>query len=150
MASRSAWPCWHACWGRGKSRLENRGFGPSPSHGIPPAAPIYLRMTARLKSILKLEVPLIVVIGTRDMPVKEVMNLAPGAILELPKLADEELEILVNNKPVGMGNAVKVGENFGIRVTYVGDLKQRIDALGGVEPAPAVAAPAAPQAAAAA
>jgi len=88
-------------------------------------------MPARLTSILKLEVPLIVVIGTREMAVKEVMNLAPGAILELPKLADEELEILVNNKPVGLGTAVKVGENFGIRVTYVGDLKDRIQALAG-------------------
>ena len=86
-------------------------------------------MQARLNSILKLEVPLIVVIASRDMPVKEVMNLAPGAILELPKLADEELEILVNNKSIGLGTAVKVGENFGIRVTYVGDLKHRIDAL---------------------
>jgi flagellar motor switch protein FliN/FliY len=106
-------------------------------------------MTARLKSILKLEVPLIVVIGSRDMPVKEVMNLAPGAILELPKLADEELEILVNNKPIGMGNAVKVGENFGVRITYVGDLKLRIDALAGVEATPPVApatTPAAPSA----
>jgi flagellar motor switch protein FliN len=87
-------------------------------------------MQARLDSILKLEVPFIVVIASRDMPVKEVMNFAPGAILELPKLADEELEILVNNKPIGLGTAVKVGENFGIRVSYVGDLKNRIDALG--------------------
>lgn len=87
-------------------------------------------MPARVDSILKLEVPLIVLIATRRMAVKEVMNLAPGAILELPKLADEELEILVNNKPIGLGTAVKVGENFGIRITYVGDLKDRIDALG--------------------
>src|SRR4051794_22925493 len=87
-------------------------------------------MPADLNSIFKLEVPLIVVIGSRKMPVKEVMNLAPGAILELPKLADEELEILVNNKPIGMGTAVKVGENFGIRITYVGDLRDRIAALG--------------------
>ena len=56
--------------------------------------------------------------------------LAPGAILELPKLADEELEVLVNNKPIGLGTAVKVGENFGIRITYVGDLRHRINALG--------------------
>lgn len=94
-------------------------------------------MPARLTSILKLEVPLIVVIGSREMAVKEVMNLAPGAILELPKLADEELEILVNNKPVGLGTAVKVGENFGIRVTYVGDLKDRIQALAGAAAVPA-------------
>jgi flagellar motor switch protein FliN/FliY len=84
---------------------------------------------ARLDSILKLEVPVIVVIASRDMAVSEVVNLAPGAILELPKLAHEELEILVNNKPIGMGAAVKVGENFGIRVTYVGDLRQRIAAM---------------------
>ncbi len=96
-------------------------------------------MPADLYSIFKLEVPLIVVIGTRKMPVKEVMNLAPGAILELPKLADEELEILVNNKPIGMGNAVKVGENFGIRITYVGDLRDRIAALGGDDTTPASA-----------
>jgi flagellar motor switch protein FliN len=88
-------------------------------------------MPADLKAILALEVPLIVEIGSRNMTVKEVMNLAPGAILELPKLANEELEILVNNKPIGMGNAVKVGENFGVRVSYVGDLSDRIHALGG-------------------
>jgi flagellar motor switch protein FliN/FliY len=88
-------------------------------------------MPADLKSILNLEVPVIVVIGSRKMPVKEVMNLAPGAIIELPKLADEELEILVNNKPIGLGLAVKVGENFGIRVNYVGNLKDRIAALAG-------------------
>ena len=64
------------------------------------------------------------------MPFEEVMNLAPGAIIELPKRADEELSILVNNKAIGAGRAVKVGENFGVRVTYIGDLRQRIAAMG--------------------
>ena len=86
-------------------------------------------MPADVKSIMSLDVPLIVVIGTRDMAVKEVMNLAPGAILELPKLANEELEILINNKPIGLGAAVKVGENFGVKINYVGDVKDRIKAL---------------------
>jgi flagellar motor switch protein FliN/FliY len=86
---------------------------------------------ADLQSILNLEVPLIVVIAQRDMPVREVMALAPGAILELPKPADEDLEIMVNNKPIGAGRAVKVGENFGVRITYVGDVKERIEALAG-------------------
>jgi flagellar motor switch protein FliN/FliY len=92
---------------------------------------------ADLTSILKLEVPLIVVIATRMMPMKDVVNVTPGSIIELPKLADEELELLVNNKRIGSGNAVKVGENFGIRVTYVGDLKDRIAALGGTASATA-------------
>lgn len=81
--------------------------------------------------MLRLEVPLIVVIGSRLMAVREVLSLAPGAIVELPKAANDELEILINNKPIGMGAAVKVGENFGVRVTYVGNLQDRIKALAG-------------------
>ncbi len=87
-------------------------------------------MPADLKSVLKLQVPLIVQIAERTMAFEDVMNLAPGAIIELPKHADEELAILVNNKTIGTGLAVKVGENFGVRVTYIGDLRQRIAALG--------------------
>lgn len=91
-------------------------------------------MPADLNAILKLEVPLIVVIGSRQMAVREVLSLVPGAIVELPKPADAELEILVNNKPIGAGAAVKVGENFGVRVTYVGNLRDRIEALSGATP----------------
>ncbi len=86
-------------------------------------------MPADLKTILKIEVPLIVQIGSREMPAQEVMSLAPGAIVELAKLADEALEILVNNKLIGFGRAVKVGENFGIRVCSIGDARHRIAAL---------------------
>ena len=95
-------------------------------------------MPANLGSILKLEVPIIVQIARLPKPVSEVMGMAPGTILELPKAADEELEILVNNKPIGAGRAVKVGENFGIRVSYIGNLTQRIAALGSQEAPEAV------------
>jgi flagellar motor switch protein FliN/FliY len=88
-------------------------------------------MAASLNSILKIEVPVIVQIASRVMPMKEVMSLEPGAIIELPKLADEELELEVGDKQIGLGLAVKVGENFGVRVTYVGDIRQRIANLGG-------------------
>jgi flagellar motor switch protein FliN/FliY len=87
-------------------------------------------MPADLRPILKLEVPLIVVLGWKSVPVREVTALGPGSIVELPKQADEELEILVNNKVIGTGRAVKVGENFGVRITYLGDLKARVQALG--------------------
>lgn len=89
--------------------------------------------TTNLASVMKLEAPIIVQLGARAMTVDEVMSLAPGAIIELPKNAEEELELLVNNKPIGSGNAVKVGENFGIRVNFIGDLKDRILALGGAD-----------------
>jgi len=86
-------------------------------------------MAADLRSILKLEVPVIVLIGDRAMAMQDVVNLTPGAIIELPKPADDELNVLVNNKPIGFGRAVKVGENFGVRLTYVGDVSRRIHAM---------------------
>jgi len=91
-------------------------------------------MPARLESILKLEVPLIVQIARRSMKAGDVMSLVPGAIVELPKRAEDELELLINNKVIGTGTAVKVGENFGVRVAYVGDLKQRVEAMGAAMP----------------
>ncbi len=86
-------------------------------------------MPSDIKAILQLEVPLIVQIAMRIMTVEEVTSLVPGAIIELPKPADDELELLVNNKPIGTGTAVKVGENYGLRVTYIGDLHDRIAAM---------------------
>ncbi len=87
-------------------------------------------MASGLETILALEVPVIVQIAERVMTVEEVTAIAPGAIIELPKSANDDLEIRVNNKTIGTGNAVKVGENYGIRVTFLGDLDDRITAMG--------------------
>ena len=87
-------------------------------------------MPTDLKCLLQLEVPLIVLIAKHKLSVEEVRNLAPGAIIELPKGSEEDLGILVNNQGIAMGKAVKVGENFGVRITFVGDIKQRIEAMG--------------------
>jgi flagellar motor switch protein FliN/FliY len=84
---------------------------------------------------LRLEVPLVVVLGERMLPTREVIALVPGAIIELPKTADEELDVLVNNRRIGSGLAVKVGENFGIRISRVEGATQRLEAIGNDPPA---------------
>ena len=88
-------------------------------------------MSTDLTTILKLNVPVIVQIGQSRAPMDDVLALGPGAILELGKPADDALELLVNNKPIGTGTAVKVGENFGIRILTIGSPHERIAALGG-------------------
>lgn len=77
-------------------------------------------MKRELDAILRLEVPVIVRLGERSMTLREVMALVPGAIIEIPKLADDELDLMINNERIGIGTAVKVGENFGLRITAVG------------------------------
>ncbi len=94
-------------------------------------------MSSDLSAILRLEVPVIVRVGERSMTMKEVLGLVPGAIIELQKKSDAELDLLINNKQIGTGSAVKVVENFGIRINYIGDIKARIEALGGEASAPA-------------
>lgn len=80
--------------------------------------------------ILRLEVPLIVQIAERRMPLSEVTALTHGSIIELPKQIEDDLEVLVNETAIGSGRAVKVGENFGVRMTRVGGLNDRVHALG--------------------
>ncbi len=89
---------------------------------------------ATLQSILKLEVPIVVQLGERRMGLREVLSLSPGAIIEIPRNAEAELELRVHNKTIGCGNAVKVGENFGLQITYIGDVRDRISALGPATP----------------
>lgn len=100
--------------------------------GEPRGQPITPKaMATELATILSLKVPVIVQIGQRRMTLDDVLALGPGAILELDKGSDAELDLLVNNKVVGAGAAVKVGENFGIRINTIGTAAQRVAALGG-------------------
>jgi len=83
-----------------------------------------------LKQILQLQVPLQVSLADRRMPLREVLRISLGSIIEFEKPFDEELVLLVNNQPIAYGQAVKVGENFGLRITRIADVRERIDALG--------------------
>lgn len=88
-------------------------------------------MATELQTILKLTVPVIVQVGQRYVSLDGVLALAPGAILEMEKSAEKDLDLMVNNKRIGTGQAVKVGENFGIRITSIGSPQDRIEAMSG-------------------
>lgn len=87
-------------------------------------------MHTEIDTILKLKVPLLVMVGECRMAVEDVLALGPGAILELERPADSDLNLMVNNKVIGFGQAVKVGENFGIKITQVDSAQERISAMG--------------------
>jgi flagellar motor switch protein FliN len=86
-------------------------------------------MGSDLRTIKGLEVPLIVQLGERTMSVAELLALQPGSIIEIPKPADDELDLLINNERIGVGTAVKVGENFGLRVSAIGTPEQLARAI---------------------
>lgn len=87
-------------------------------------------MGSNLKSIMRIEVPLIVVLGERTVDMAGVRQWVPGSIIELPINAEEDLEVRINNRRIASGSAVKLGENFGIRFTTTLGQAERIQAMG--------------------
>lgn len=65
------------------------------------------------------EVELTLEIGRRRMRISDVMKLGPGRLVELDKQAGEPLELLVNGRLIGRGEAVVVGERYAIRITEI-------------------------------
>jgi flagellar motor switch protein FliN/FliY len=72
---------------------------------------------------------MIVRLAHKIMPLGEILQLAPGAIIEFSKSVGEDLDLMINNKCIGTGQAVKVGEKFGMKVTNVTTLEQMIRAM---------------------
>ena len=65
------------------------------------------------------EVELTLEIGRKRMRIADVVKLGPGRTVELDKLAGEPLELLVNGRIIGRGEAVVVGDRYGIRITEI-------------------------------
>jgi flagellar motor switch protein FliN/FliY len=83
-----------------------------------------------LDRILQLQVPVIVRLAGRKLALSEVMRLGQGSIIEFFKRSDEPLELLINNRVIALGEAVKVGENFGLRITQIGDTRSLVRSMG--------------------
>ncbi|WP_105176116.1 flagellar motor switch phosphatase FliY [Clostridium cagae] len=80
---------------------------------------------------LILDVPLdiSVVLGRTKKSIKDILNLSTGSLIELDKLAEEPVEILVNGKKIAYGEVVVVDENFGVRITSIVSNAERIKSL---------------------
>ena len=105
---------------------------PEPQSPAPPApAMAFLpNPSERLGRTLKLSVPLLIRLAHQSMSIGEIMRIGPGTILEFNRTVDCELDLMINNCQIGQGIAVKVGERFGLRITSIGNVKERIDSLG--------------------
>ena len=68
-------------------------------------------------------------LGNTRMLIKDLLQLGPGSIVELDKLAGEPLEVLVNERLVARGEVVMVNEKFGIRLTDVISPTERVNKL---------------------
>lgn len=80
---------------------------------------------------LILDVPLnvSVVLGRTKKSIKDILDLSTGSLIELDKLAEEPVEVLINGKKIAYGEVVVVDENFGVRITSIVSGPERIKSL---------------------
>lgn len=84
-------------------------LGPSVSSG--PASNVQLLLDVSMQVTVEL--------GRAQVTVARLLELTPGSVIELDRLAGEPLDVVVNGKLIARGEVVVVDENFGIRITEV-------------------------------
>jgi flagellar motor switch protein FliN/FliY len=69
-------------------------------------------------------------VGRCRILLKDLLNMSEGYVIELEKLAGEPLDLYVNSRLIAHGEAVLVGDKFGIRLTDVVSKSDRVEKLG--------------------
>lgn len=82
-----------------------------------------------IELILDIPVQLTVELGRTRVPIKQVLSLAQGSVIELDGLAGEPMDVLVNGCLIAQGEVVVVNEKFGIRLTDIVTPSERIRRL---------------------
>ena len=72
-----------------------------------------------LKLVMDVELNVSLRFGQRQMPLREVLELASGSVIELDRQVDEPVELLLDGKVIARGEAVIVDGNYGLRVTEI-------------------------------
>jgi flagellar motor switch protein FliN len=85
--------------------FNQQASGAGESGNISLLMDVYMEMTVEL--------------GRTKKPIKEILGMGEGTIIELDKLAGEPVDILVNHKLIATGEVVVIDENFGVRVTEI-------------------------------
>ncbi len=82
-----------------------------------------------IELILDIPVQLTVELGRTRVPIKQVLSLAQGSVIELDGLAGEPMDVLVNGCLIAQGEVVVVNDKFGIRLTDIVTPSERIRRL---------------------
>ncbi len=82
-----------------------------------------------LEMIYEIPVQVNAELGNTNLTIKNLLTLGPGSVVELDRLAGESIDLLVNGVLVGKGDVVVVNENFGLRITEIVCVEERINRI---------------------
>jgi flagellar motor switch protein FliN len=99
------------------------GGNPAANQAVP--AGMTLEQTLRALHMLNVPVTVSVRLAERKMPLGQIVALAPGALVPFNKSCEDLLDLFVNNYRYCQGEAIKIGEHFGIKIAKVGVTEER-------------------------
>lgn len=91
------------------------------------------QLPAYTRSLLRIEVPVHVTLAGTKLPLKRILELGQGSIIPFTKSCEEPLTLSVGTYDVAVGEAVKVGDKFGLRITSMVMPKERFYPLAADE-----------------
>ncbi len=97
------------------------GGSPSASGKRAPARTLEVLMDVALSVSVE--------VGRARMTISDLLQMGPGSVVELEKLAGEPLDIFINGKAVARGEAVIVNEKFGVRLTDIISPEDRVEGI---------------------
>ncbi|MEO5924319.1 MAG: flagellar motor switch protein FliN [Bryobacteraceae bacterium] len=113
-----------------KAVAQAAGAGSPPSAPAPAAAAVASRSPAddskTFDLLLDVELPVSVSFGHAQVPLKDVLKLTTGSIVELSRAVVEPVDIVVNNCVIAKGEVVVVEGNFGVRIQQVSSRNERL------------------------
>jgi len=93
---------------------------PKPAQSGPKKPTVRLQdLPQHIRSLLRIEVPIVVTLAEKRQPLGRIVELGPGSIIQFEKSCEEMLELGVGDHPIATGEAVKVGDKFGLRITSI-------------------------------
>ena len=103
----------------------------TPKRVDPPAksAPGAATKTTAIDLLLDVELPVSVSFGRAQLPLKDVIKLTTGSIVELNRAISEPVDVIVNNCVIARGEVVVVEGNFGVRIRQVISRQERLRTL---------------------
>jgi flagellar motor switch protein FliN/FliY len=101
-----------------------------PTAGSSALAPEAAGVEPGLEILLDIPLDISVELGRMKMPVKDILEMGAGSIVELDRVAGEPIDVLVNGRVVARGEVVVIEDNFGVRVTEILTPIERLKRLG--------------------
>lgn len=96
---------------------------------VTPPVPAHAPAPGNIERVLDIRLTATARLGRVEMPIGDILTLGPGSIIDVGRLVDEPVDLLVNDKLIARGDVVVVDEKFGLRITEIVSPRERIESM---------------------